>query len=86
MYGWYGCIIKLLTQTTQSYQPYNNTTMKLFLIGFMGCGKSYVGRLLAAKMGFTFVDADSVIENTEGAKIAEIFDSQGETYFRKIES
>ena len=60
--------------------------MKLFLIGFMGCGKSYVGRLLAAKMGFTFVDADSVIENTEGAKIAEIFGSQGETYFRKVES
>lgn len=60
--------------------------MKLFLIGFMGCGKSYVGRLLAAKMGFTFVDADSVIENTEGVKIAEIFGSQGETYFRKIES
>lgn len=52
----------------------------------MGCGKSYVGRLLAAKMGFQFVDADNVIENTEGTKIAEIFVNQGETYFRQIES
>lgn len=52
----------------------------------MGCGKSYVGRLLAAKMGFQFVDADNVIENTEGVKIAQIFANQGETYFRQIES
>jgi shikimate kinase len=60
--------------------------VKLFLIGFMGCGKSYVGRLLAAKLGFQFVDADTVIENTEGAQIAEIFAKQGEAYFRKTES
>lgn len=52
----------------------------------MGCGKSYIGRLLAAKMRFQFVDADSIIENTEGATIAQIFVNQGETYFRKIES
>lgn len=52
----------------------------------MGCGKSHVGRLLAAKMGFQFVDADNVIENTEGAKIAQIFVAKGESYFRKIES
>lgn len=52
----------------------------------MGCGKSHVGRLLAAKMGFQFVDADNVIENTEGAKIAQIFVAKGEPYFRKIES
>jgi shikimate kinase len=60
--------------------------VKLFLIGFMGCGKSYIGRLLAAKLGFQFVDADAVIENTEGVTIAQIFVHQGETYFRKVES
>lgn len=58
----------------------------MFLIGFMGCGKSYIGRLLAAKLGFQFVDADTVIENTEGVKIAQIFVDKGEPYFRKIES
>ncbi len=52
----------------------------------MGCGKSYIGRLLAAKLGFQFADADAVVENTEGAKIAEIFTLRGEPYFRKTES
>jgi shikimate kinase len=60
--------------------------MKIFLIGFMGSGKTYLGKQLASKLGFLFVDVDSVIENTEGVKIAQLFDSQGETYFRKIES
>ena len=52
----------------------------------MGSGKSYIGRLLAAKMGLQFVDLDSIIESTEGAKIAQIFVNEGETYFRQIES
>ena len=60
--------------------------MKIFLVGFMGCGKSYIGRQLAEKLGFLFVDVDSLIENTEGDIVAHIFENQGETYFRKIES
>ena len=52
----------------------------------MGSGKSYIGRLLAAKMGLQFVDLDSIIESTEEAKIAQIFVNEGETYFRQIES
>ena len=60
--------------------------MKIFLVGFMGCGKSYIGRQLAEKLGFLFVDIDSLIENTEGDIVAHIFENQGETYFRKIES
>lgn len=60
--------------------------MKIFLIGFMGSGKTYLGKQLASKLGFLFVDVDSIIENTEGVTIAQLFDSQGETYFRKIES
>ena len=62
----------------------------------MGCGKSYLGKVLAQKLGFLFVDLDSIIENTsrnnrdrnnrEGGIIAEIFEKFGETHFRKIES
>ncbi len=71
--------------------------MKIFLIGFMGCGKSYLGKVLAEKLGFLFVDLDSIIENTvtlerdddksvKGGRIGEIFEKFGETHFRKIES
>jgi shikimate kinase len=60
--------------------------MKIFLIGFMGSGKTYLGKQLASKLGFLFVDVDSIIENTEGVTIAQLFDNQGETHFRKIES
>ena len=52
----------------------------------MGCGKSFIGRPLATKLGFQFVDVDNIIENTEGATIAQIFVNQGETYFRQLES
>ena len=60
--------------------------MKIFLVGFMGCGKSYVGKRLATKFGFQFVDIDNIIENTEGSTIAQIFANQGETFFRQLES
>jgi shikimate kinase len=60
--------------------------MKLFLIGFMGCGKSYLGKILAQKLGFQFVDVDSIIEHTEGERVGAIFEKQGEAQFRKIES
>ncbi len=52
----------------------------------MGSGKSYVGRPLAAKLGFQFVDVDDIIEHTEGVTIAQIFENKGETYFRQLES
>lgn len=52
----------------------------------MGSGKSYIGRPLAAKLSFQFVDVDNIIENTEGVKIARIFENKGETYFRQLES
>jgi shikimate kinase len=60
--------------------------MKIILIGFMGCGKSYIGKKLADQMGYTFLDLDTVIEEKEGSTIAQLFDNKGETYFRKIES
>lgn len=65
----------------------NNYTKKknIFLTGFMASGKSTVGRLLAEKIGYDFIDIDSEIENSENKIISEIFKSNGEKYFRQIE-
>ena len=56
----------------------------LILTGFMGTGKTTVGRLVARKLGREFVDTDLVIEERHGP-IQEIFDRQGESAFRDIE-
>ncbi len=56
------------------------------LVGFMGSGKSAVGRALAAKMGFTFLDVDDYIEKQAGLAIPEIFKNQGESGFRTRET
>jgi shikimate kinase len=58
-------------------------TPGLYLVGFMGSGKSSIGRLLADELGWPFVDDD--IERAQGISIAEIFDSRGEAEFRKLE-
>ena len=57
-----------------------------FLIGFMGSGKSHWGRLWASANQLTFIDLDEVIEKNEQKSIAEIFDTNGEDYFRKLEA
>lgn len=59
--------------------------MKLFLIGYMGCGKSSLGKKLAKRADYEFVDMDSIIEQREGAPVADIFHYAGEEYFRKTE-
>lgn len=56
--------------------------MRYFLIGFMGSGKSYWGKLLGEKLNIPFIDLDAAIEKEEGRTIAEIFESEGEEYFR----
>ena len=56
----------------------------IVLTGFMGTGKTTVGRLLAEQLGYEFVDTDQLIEERHG-KIAEIFRSRGEEAFRQIE-
>lgn len=58
---------------------------KIFLIGYMGCGKSSLGRKLAKAGGMEFMDMDSIIEQREGASISDIFHYQGEEYFRDAE-
>lgn len=58
----------------------------IVLIGFMGSGKTSVGKALAKKLDFKFVDLDDVIEKTVGMKLSEIFKKFGEPRFRDIES
>jgi 3-dehydroquinate synthase len=58
----------------------------LILTGFMGTGKSSVGREIARRTGRAFVDMDRVIEEREGKSISEIFGQNGEAYFRQIEA
>ena len=59
--------------------------MNIVLIGFMGSGKSSVGRALAKQKGMYFIDTDSLIESFEGQKIRDIFANHGESYFRELE-
>jgi shikimate kinase len=57
----------------------------LVMVGLMGCGKSAVGRRLAAKLGLPFTDADDEIEKAAGKTIEDIFAEHGEPYFREGE-
>ncbi len=58
----------------------------VYLCGFMGCGKSHIGRLLSAKMNRDFIDLDKYIVAMERLSIPEIFDKFGEPHFRKLEA
>lgn len=58
---------------------------KIYLVGFMGAGKSSLGRLLAGRLCWPFEDLDASIEHTEGCSILRIFVEKGETYFRDRE-
>ena len=59
--------------------------MRIFLLGFMGCGKSTIGKDLAKKMHFDFIDLDDYITKKEGITIKQIFKKKGELAFRKME-
>ena len=60
-------------------------TPGIYLLGFMGAGKSTIGRMLADELGWHFSDLDQEIEAQQGKTIAEIFDTLGEEEFRRIE-
>ncbi|MBO4767433.1 MAG: YqeG family HAD IIIA-type phosphatase [Lachnospiraceae bacterium] len=60
--------------------------LNVVLIGFAGAGKTSVGKVLAAEMGFDFIDTDRYIEEKVGMSIAEIFRTKGEEYFRDLET
>lgn len=58
----------------------------IILIGFMGSGKTSIGKLLARELSFEFIDTDEEIEKEENLKISKIFDEFGEEYFRDLET
>ncbi|MDR2885510.1 MAG: shikimate kinase [Rikenellaceae bacterium] len=60
--------------------------MVIFLIGYMGCGKSTIGRMVAARLGAQFIDMDKQIEQQAGMTVAEIFATRGEAAFRRMET
>jgi shikimate kinase len=62
-----------------------DVVQRIVLTGFMGSGKSTVGRLLARQLRWRFVDADVAIESSVGSSIAEIFREKGEPWFRELE-
>jgi shikimate kinase len=63
-----------------------NLTMNIYLVGFMGTGKSSAGKALAKRKKWQFVDLDELIELREGRAISAIFANKGEPYFRRLET
>jgi len=59
--------------------------VNIVLIGFMGTGKSVIGKRLAERLDRPFIELDRIIEEREGCSIAEIFERRGEAHFRRIE-
>lgn len=57
----------------------------IFLVGFMGVGKTVIGKALARRLGFSFLDTDEMVEKKEGRSINRIFQESGEGYFREKE-
>jgi len=60
-------------------------TKHIILVGYMGSGKSTIGRMLAEQLGRDFIDSDSAIEGQTGKAIGEIFAEKGEDHFREFE-
>lgn len=60
--------------------------LNLYLVGMMGAGKSAVGRPLAEALGYRFLDADQVLEQSAGRSIPSIFETEGEETFRELET
>jgi len=60
-------------------------TDKVYLVGFMGAGKTSVGRALAKRLDWRFADIDELIEQREHSSVSDIFAKQGEPYFRGLE-
>ena len=59
---------------------------RVFLIGYMGCGKSTIGRYIAKDMGWRFIDMDDYVEKQIGCSIPQFFADKGEDEFRKAEA
>src|SRR3990170_4632253 len=67
--------------------PYDRDfRVNIILTGFMGSGKTEVGKRLAKRLGYTFMDTDLLIEEKTGKSISDIFSKDGELFFRDIET
>lgn len=75
-----GCVVPAAASAGSGLQPW-----AMILIGFMGAGKSSVGRIMAGELGWDFEDLDQRIERQEERTVAEIFRDSGETEFRRLE-
>ena len=64
---------------------FSETMKNIYLTGFMGTGKTTIGKILAKKLNLEFVEMDQIIEQREGQKIVNIFAEKGENYFRDKE-
>jgi shikimate kinase len=58
---------------------------KIFLLGYMGCGKSTIAKLLANLTSISYLDLDEIIEKQENSSVKKLFSDKGEIYFRKLE-
>jgi shikimate kinase len=65
--------------------PKSKPEPNLYLVGFMGTGKTTIGRAVAFRLKYQLFDSDHEIEREEGRTIPEIFDQEGEPYFRRLE-
>ena len=78
------------TETMQNHEPgptpIPTHLRRLVLTGFMGAGKSTIGRLLAVRLNWTFLDLDAHLESRTGASIPQLFERHGEAHFRRLES
>ncbi len=80
-----GSKVENLSLKDKDIEKIKERSERIALIGSMASGKSKIGRNIAEKMGFDFVDMDDIIVSGEGRSINDIFDTEGEEHFRKIE-
>ncbi len=73
-------------QNTTVTPELSESLRHIVLTGFMGAGKSTVGRLLAARIGWKFIDLDHHLESRAGLSVSDIFAQHGESHFRRLES
>lgn len=74
-----------LTESTPPIDTVDGELERIVLVGFMGAGKTAVGRRLAELLGWEFVDSDLVIEESTGRSVRELFATEGEAEFRRLE-
>lgn len=73
-------------KTSNARSPEPTDRVNLYLVGFMGTGKSTIARMLAGRLRLQWIDIDAEIERAEGRPISEIFAEEGEEAFRRLES